>query len=264
MMKLTPDNPCAPVIYYEQYESWLESGNHTLDDVLDDIERQLETRSLMHGLEFQNYEQMEEKLVFRIINYEKNEELLQTAPFRRLFDLAIVCKAILAFSDGMEGSMLVTHSLIKSWGITEDELFEVAEKNTSENYSVLIRSVGEVFQGYGMELEELERLTNEPLQMDRMMFVADAAASNCGGLCLLRKDKFREFANEYNMDLYILPSSIHELVIIPKKDDIKEEQLLSMIHEVNSHVVDKEEFLSNHLYCYLREQDEIIDTCAVA
>ena len=40
MMKLTPDNPCAPVIYYEQYENWLDSGNHTLDDVLDDIERQ--------------------------------------------------------------------------------------------------------------------------------------------------------------------------------------------------------------------------------
>ena len=111
------------------------------------------------------------------------------------------------------------------------------------------------------QLEELERMTNEHSEMDKMMYVADVAASNGGGLCFLYKEKIREFANENDMDLYIIPSSIHELIIIPKKEQIPKQHLLCMVSDVSNHVVQEEDFLSSHLYCYLRERDEIVDVC---
>lgn len=261
MMKLTPDNPCAPVIYYEQYEDGLNSGKYTLEDVLNDIEKQIETRSVVKGVDFSDYAQMKGRTILFVINHEKNEALLQTVPHQRFLDLAVVCKVIIPFDDGMEGYMQVTDGLMKTWGITEEELFETAEKNTRERYKVRIRPISEVLQGFGVDLEELERMTNEHSEMDKMMYVADVAASNGGGLCFLYKDKIREFANENDMDLYIIPSSIHELIIIPKKEQIPKEHLLCMISDVSNHMIQEEDYLSNHLYCYLRESDEIVDVC---
>ena len=53
-------------------------------------------------------------------------------------------------------------------------------------------------------------------------------------------------------DFYILPSSIHEMIILPKSREIAKEELDAMIQDINHTQVDTEEVLSDHAYLYER------------
>ena len=74
---------------------------------------------------------------------------------------------------------------------------------------------------------------------------------------MLYKDPLRDFANYMGHDLYILPSSIHEVILIPAYDHDSYDELTSMVKEVNSTQLSKEEILSDHVYFYSRETGQI-------
>ena len=78
-----------------------------------------------------------------------------------------------------------------------------------------------------------------------------------GASVMLYKDPLRDFANYMGHDLYILPSSIHEVILIPAYDHDSYDELTSMVKEVNSTQLSKEEILSDHVYFYSRETGQI-------
>ena len=79
-----------------------------------------------------------------------------------------------------------------------------------------------------------------------------------GASVMLFKDPLRDFANYMGHDLYILPSSIHEVILLLDDEYVQSsEELREMVRETNRMVVDQEEVLSDHIYNYDREKDEI-------
>ena len=67
----------------------------------------------------------------------------------------------------------------------------------------------------------------------------------------------KKFADNLGNDLFILPSSVHELILVPECDVRDPDYLTDMIAEVNDTQVSREEILSYSLYRYYRDEDEV-------
>lgn len=260
-VKLGEDVPCAPIIPCELYEEQLKMGKMTLDEVMDDISRQFETRVQFNIRNCADFAQIKDKLCLRVINYEKNLELLKDVPHRRFLDLAITYRITVVLSDCTEGSILVSNALLKAWGITENELLDVAYHNTFSRTGVRVRSMWEIVKGVAEREPAMIDLFQAIPESDKLMYVADNGTFFGGGTSILMKEAFQQLAEKEGHDVYIIPSSIHELILVLKKEDIRWEYLRNMVKEINQSMVVEEEILSDHIYLYEKETDKIIDLC---
>ena len=58
-------------------------------------------------------------------------------------------------------------------------------------------------------------------------------------------------------DLIILPSSIHEVLLIPHSNHISYEELAETVFTINQEEVPQEDRLSNHIYYYSRSKNHL-------
>ena len=135
------------------------------------------------------------------------------------------------------------------WGVNEAEVRELAIKNTPVLLPSNICSMKEMLDGMGVKADGL---TDEiPMYIlsnrDRVNGAASMAYEGVVG----------RFAGDLGSDLYILPSSIHELIIVPAGEEMDPRRLVQMIREVNDTQVSREEVLSYSLYQYSREREAL-------
>ena len=192
-----------------------------------------------------DYEYIKKNLFYRIINYEKNKELLKYTPHERFLDLAVTYRwAAYRNHDGM-ASALVRNKELLMWGISKDQMMKDARENTEKIFPPVMRKIQSVLPIHIIE-EEIP------------LFVMSNGDYMNGASVILYKDVLRDFAKYMEHDLYILPSSIHEVIILLDNEYAKApEELARMVRETNRIVVDREEILSDHVYYYDREKDEI-------
>ncbi len=99
---------------------------------------------------------------------------------------------------------------------------------------------------------------NNLIQSDDIMFVLTNSLRSFGAVCILYEDILFHIGNLLRENFYILPSSIHEVIIIPESQAPCKETLNEMIVEINESQVEREEVLSDHVYYYNREMKDLI------
>lgn len=258
-VRQTDGGPCGPYVAISHFEERLASGSD-LETILDNISVRLHERIHIDTAALRDFEQMKGKIYFRVINYDANRKLLENVPYREYLDLAVVYQAVFTFSKEMYGSLVISDKIMKLWGTTEDELYELAYINSFLPEGVRIRPMEKVVEElkarcpFQDELGELFGTYERP-----MMYVADTTTYSYGSAAILRKELFKELADKIDRDLLIIPSSTQEYILVPKERGFLAERLKDMLWDVNYNVVDREEILSNHIYQYERETDKIID-----
>ena len=177
-------------------------------------------------------------------------------------DLAVLFY-ILVSNDG-EGTATITvrNNMFELWGVSEDDLFKIALINTQRLFRGSVMSMASVM----MELLS-DRLDEENTKEFYDMVVSDKdmvpmyVCTNTqkinGAGVLLYKDLLKEFAERTGSDFYILPSSVHETLLVPVSKDMDVEYLRNMVREVNATQVAPEEVLSDNVYVYHRADDRI-------
>jgi hypothetical protein len=78
-----------------------------------------------------------------------------------------------------------------------------------------------------------------------------------GAACILYKDVLKDFAQTIESDLYILPSSIHETIVVPKTPATNPQDLSQIVKETNDNHVEREEILSYSVYEYKRKENNL-------
>ena len=254
---LGPDIPFAPIIPCEVYEAGLEVGSWTMNDVLEDVQNLMKQRMEIGTINLADFQSIKGKVFLRVTNYEKNRGNLENVPHRKFLDLVVTYWVELLCAPGTEGTFLVTNGIMNCWNTSEEELWELAYGNTFKKYDVKIYKIVEVLKGIlgdiGMDYE----LPDE----QEFMYVANCEKRVYGATCVLKKEAFRSFAETKGTDLFIIPSSIFECIVICKQEDIREETVKRMVKEVTANTTTEESFLSNHVYLYERERDELKDLC---
>ncbi|MGN0418690.1 MULTISPECIES: DUF5688 family protein [Anaerostipes] len=235
-----------PVLYLEPFYRKYSKGEE-LDTVLAEIASAYEEYEGCFPLDpgkIEDYDFIKENLFFRLVNYERNQKQLQECPYERMEDLAVTYRWIAYRShDGMASAIVRYRDMIL-WGITEEQLKADAIANTKKIFPPTIRKIQSVIP---VHVEE----------GDIPVFVLSNGDYMNGASAMIYKGILKEFAERMNCNLYILPSSIHEVIILLEEDAKDIGELFKMVRETNQSVVDREEVLSDNVYYYDRNADKI-------
>lgn len=179
-----------------------------------------------------------EKIQMRIVNQEKNEELLKTCVHRNLEDLAIIYYYLVDNTRDYTVSFLITHEHLD--GKTEDDLFKTASKHKK----VVVRPMGAFMTALtGDEMFSAEENAVELLIVTNPEMVFGAANG-------FQIDVLEDICKKYHKEkLTILPSSVHEALIY-LGNDVDVDDATTMVREVNATNVSEKEFLSDNVYTY--------------
>lgn len=197
-------------------------------------------------LDLSSFEGIRNRIFCRLINRTANEELLKNVPCRRWMDLAIVCYIQIGdWAPG--GSAQVTRELVQRWHVTEEEVMDTAWKNTMEQKDPFFRSLGSVL----CEMQEQAGISGPDWQTEGRLYLLSNRERWYGSVCMAYP--LIPFFIEKSLQVpayYILPSSIHEWLILPDRGEITRDELDSLIRRVNATEVDPAEVLSDHAYYY--------------
>ena len=181
------------------------------------------------------------QLYFRVINKEKNEEMLLDSPFVTFFDLALTFHFLCHEEEGSIQGFRITNQIMNDWEYSTEELYEMAMNNMSVLFPTSISSMHDVLTGLLPQGEEFEPDTEEI-----PMFVLTNERGINGASAMLYGDKLEELSEFLEVDLFILPSSIHEVIVVPALESIYVGQMISLVREVNDTHVEPEEQLSDN------------------
>lgn len=252
-IRSTESNIC-PTIYLEKFYEEYESGTD-MSEILERIAQvrmEHEVAEPFDVAQITDFEQIKGKLVPRLINAEMNSELLEVRPHKLVADLAVTYCALLDQSFDGTASVAVTNELMKMWNTSVEELHQIAVANLVELLPSTFKGMTEVMsEMMGMSTEEMEMMgmsTDE-----EQMYVLSNSIKVNGASALLDTKMMEEIIEKVG-DFYILPSSIHETLVVPVKSGMDVESLEAMVREVNSTQLQPDEILSNRVYSYSLEE----------
>ena len=237
----------TPNIYLEYYYKLYKSGQ-SFDDVLglirDDFNK---ARSkLKKDVYIEMSKENLEKCVFvQLVNFEKNSQILKECPFIPFMDLAITFRYLVKKDEEGIASALIRNRDMKEWGVTKEELYEMAKERNRQIFPPSIKSLNDVMKDIVEEFDVSEKFK---------LYVLSNSSGVNGAVSVIYEDIIREFANKINSDIFILPSSIHEVLLLPASDNMNKTELEEMVKEINEFVVDDMDFLSDNVYFYDRKQ----------
>ena len=246
-----PDSNISCTIYLEQFFGrFLDTGDweQTVSDILSFYDNNRVADSF-DSKWFHDFGQIRRNLFYRLINYKENQELLSAVPYTRFLDLAKVYYADCQIGE-TAGSILIHHKHIEEWGITEDELIAAAEENTPILYPVKLKPLSFVL-GLGDDICPFPGMSGH-------MFVLSNTENQNGAASVCYKDVLDNFSQKIKDDLVVLPSSVHETILLPLQEKSNLDSLKEMVYDINRTILNPSEFLSDNVYVYNRQDKQLI------
>lgn len=227
----------------------------TLSEVVDQIIDSYKTKKLDFKIDTEainNYDLMKCYIKGRLINTKKNPELLATLPHREFLDLSIIYTIELRPTIEHEiGYIKISNALMEAWSVDEETLYQQMMENMRILKDGTIKSMATV-------MEELVCL--EPMLLPSVfpLYVVSNHTKIFGAIEILNKEVLEKASTMLGGDFYIIPSSLHECLLIPSHGNAEDaNHFRSMIQEVNDSHVSNEDILSYNLYQFRQETGEI-------
>jgi hypothetical protein len=255
----------APNIYLMDYHIDYVNGRDFEEVVSDILETYRSSNKTMPPIKSFEWDITKDSIVLKLVNYKMNEQMMQEIPHKIAFeDLAVTFHVLVSSTkEGIQTVKLI-NKLFNGFGVSIDEMYEIALENTKKLFPATIQDMNEILLSMlkaGMEdmedWQELKELTI-PTGEEPRMYVLNNNTGIYGAATLLYPGVLEEFADKVGRDLFILPSSLHEIILVPMvSKDFKVENLRNMVNEVNQNEVMIEDVLSNSVYRYSRKENRI-------
>lgn len=244
----------APTIYLDSFYELYTNGEN-----IKNIIRQIEViyEQNKNNVTFdvnilKHFDTIKDKIVYKVVNYRSNEKLLEQVPHKRILDLAVVFYCLLDNEYGRSATALIYNNNLKNWNVTIDDVYKAALKNTPDLLHSKISSMAALFEKCGVNVDGEEVDLKDYVPSD--MYVLTNESKLNGAACILYENVLYDFAQKLGADLYILPSSVHEVILLPKLSIFEKDELVNMVKEVNTEGVAADEVLSDHVYEYNRTE----------
>lgn len=269
------DSNKAVIMYVQEgyKESLHEMEIDTMaDEIVERAEKYLLTIDEETGNieDYMNFNWVKDHIYPVLVNAERNKNILRDCPHREcLVDNSIT---IIYFVDFGSGTVRVTNKHMQNWEVTEEDLYENAMRNLSSEEYVIDNIMSVIEHNIREKIARMEELSETDIQMiyrllsnmcNEDLIVIRKPDLVYGARAMLRKDLFKkvleEFDNPHLKDgIYFALSSVHEVILFNTEVDEKmKEKIHNTILAVNEEVLEKEDFLSDHLYFFNRETEEI-------
>ena len=219
-----------------------------------------------------------------------NREMLKTVPHLHILDLAILFTIVIEEDAYNSATAMIKKEHLDMWQVSKKEIEEVALTNTPELMPPVIMRMEDLlaemiindismqwddedeqeqwdfvkedcaYGGHPKEKvseyvrEEIEKMKYDD-KIDMYVLTNEKRINGAG--TMFYDGLLKKFADKIEKDLIIIPSSVHEVILIPKDNEISDEEINEMIGEVNENELETVEILSNHMYLYCRRDDRI-------
>lgn len=251
---LEKDKNISPTIYLGEFYEWYKEGVE-LEFLAAEIIRKNNEYKLENSLDigfFVDYEKAKQRIVFKLINREKNRKLLENIPFIDYMDLVMVFYYLIHDEEAGNATILIHNSHLKMWGVGKEEIYREACVNTPNLLPAAITGMREIIeQMMGEKMKREEVLTDEI-----PMYVMTNPIKMNGAATMAYPNVIQNFANALGKNVYIIPSSIHEVILVPETGT-EGGRLNDMVREVNRTQVDPKEVLADHVYYFNREENRM-------
>lgn len=253
------DSNITPTVYLnDHYEEYM-AGKVTLPDIANHVIDTYNRYKIVPSVDmqyFSNFEDIKERVIYKLVNTEKNKELLEDIPHVEFLDLSIVFQCLVSQNELGVLSVLIHNIHQKTWNISTEDLYNVAMENTPRLLKFDLIPMSKIcYEVLKAENPEGEYKMEFPGGVP--MFVLSNQNKIGGAGCMLYPDLLRKFSDAIGNNFYIIPSSIHELILLPVVDYDESAELKNSIKKINDTQVSAEEILSYSLYYYDRETGNI-------
>lgn len=248
----------SPTIYLEEYFERYQCGS-PLECIVDEVlgfYYSIKKEKSWDYKELLSYTGVEKRVVFKLINTEKNKELLSRIPHKEILDLSIVFYVLVEMNEEGTATMLVTNEHTKQWGVDVEELWDGAVKNAGRllppECFTMEYALDELLGrgSTGTAGGERENILKQGVVKQDHMYILTNQIRSYGAASILYPHVLEMVAGLMHEDYFILPSSVHEVILVPESVSLIYSEMLSMVKEVNETQVDEEEILSNNVYFY--------------
>lgn len=249
----------SPTVYLNDfYEEYLEgrSLNSIVAEVRATLFEEIPQLEIPATL-FDNYDTIRPYIIMRLVNYERNKKQLESCPYLPFCDLAITFRWLVHKDASGIASALITNREYQNWGISMEELYSVASRNTMRLFPARIRPMQEILKEYIRNPEDIRQLELYD-NTDLILYVLTNQIHINGSTSMVYDHILNRFARKEGCDFYLLPSSIHEIILLRTDSMIEEESLLQLVYNANRTVVNPVDILSDSIYRYDHRQNRVI------
>ena len=251
-----PGSASSPVVYLEPLYQNYKDGR-SIDKIAHLVISQLKadlpvSMELLRSVN--SLEQARDKIAFRLVSRKNNEALLSDTPWVPFLDLAV----IFFLSFGVRGDTQITSVIhnhqARSWNVSPQDLYEIAKENTPRLFPHILGRLEHLVLGWDDDGELVK--SSDP--MAPTLYILSNETGTHGATCMLYENIIKDFADKLGSDLIILPSSIHEVLLMADNHTHRYEGLRDVVQLANAEEVPKEDILSDQVYLYRRSDNSII------
>ena len=199
-----------------------------------------------------NFDQLREKVIYRIVNREKNQVFLRSVPYMPYLDLAITFHVLIDNNASGCAALTISNRHLKYWGIDSSELYPLAHANTKRLFPSVINPFVDLIRFPEINSE------NEPFRSFlSSLKVLSNRDQSYGASCILYDNVLADLGKELQHNFYLLPYTVDEFLILPENRKYPREFLMEIVESVLNDAAEKEQFLSSHPYYYDRHTQEL-------
>lgn len=236
--------------YYTRYR-----GGETVEELAQEMKdiyyrTRQDTENLSLDLSLDN---CRDRIIYRLVSYERNQEIWEQVPYIPFLDMMVVFHCLMMREQDGIGSICITNYLMEEWGLDTKHLYQIAQENTMRLFPKRVCSLNQLFLEM---IQSLEQVPEEILhQIESGSFPGEpwVITNTCeinGASVILYPDCLKKIGEYFQEDFFVLPSSIHEVLVVSMSGGQDFETLEEMVREVNQSCVRPEEILSDHVYQY--------------
>ena len=230
------DSNLAPTIYLEEFYQKYLKGQQVPDlaDSICSIYQEIRVKKTCDCQNLFDFNHVKEHIVYKLIRRDANEELLKQIPYEPFLDLAVVYYIQIDNTRFGSAAIQIRNEHLRYWRVEKEEIRRLAGKNTPRIYPVQIQ------------------------QIVRFMYVATNEQCSLGAAVMRYPNFWEKVRGMIRGDFYILPSSIHEVILVPESFGLEPERMQEMVKEINQIGVAPEEVLSDSVYYFDGEEIRIV------
>ncbi|MBO4396382.1 MAG: hypothetical protein J5819_08565 [Eubacterium sp.] len=247
------DDRVSPIVYIDRFYDGYSQKKRTIDETVDDI---LELMQHMEGERNAltdislDFDECRDRIVFRLVSASKNKEYLEHIPHIPFMDLAIVFILILEDDEEEMKTIRVNDALMEEWDVTTADLMSYAKSNTPRLYPPQFQTLDSLMTEY----LGFSPCGNSDENDEDFLYLLSNERLSYGATSILYEDTIESVSELMDGDFYIIPSSIHEVLLLPEKYVDSVEELNEMIYEINRNHVVSSDVLSDRAYFYKKSE----------
>ena len=261
-----PGKDLSPIIYVEQFFDEIRQGE-PVDEVMNRFARCVEKSGrapfMDSGIDLMNYDSLKEHLAIKLVNTQTNRKMLQEMPHENIEDLSVICYVDFPV-DSREGkaTMEVRNQYLSIWNIDEKALFQQARANTQPINTPVLQTMFGTWKSLFDEDACVKNLLDENttefgLSSHETAYILTNMEMKYGAAIITQPEVLNKLEQLFPEGFYVLPSSVHEVLIVPDNGEMELKMLGEMVREVNKNEVERQEVLSDRVYSYDKEKHQI-------